>query len=41
MGASVERDEVRARRVVEAVELMRRLWSGHEGFLRPEPAPTA
>jgi len=39
MGASVERDEVRARRVVEAIELMRRLWSGHEGFLRPKPAP--
>src|SRR3989454_6028810 len=39
MGASVERDEVRARRVVETIELMRRLWSGHEGFLRPEPAP--
>ena len=39
IGASVERDEVRARRVVEAIELMRRLWSGDKGFLRPEPAP--
>ena len=39
LGASVERDEVRARRVVEAIELVRRLWSGHEGFLRAEPAP--
>ena len=39
MGAGVERDEVRAGRVVEAIELMRRLWSGHEGFLRPDPAP--
>ena len=23
----------------EAIELMRRLWSGHAGFLRPEPPP--
>jgi len=30
---------VRARKVVEAIELIRRLWSGHAGFLRPEPAP--
>src|SRR4029077_7273992 len=37
IGQSVERDEVRARKVVEAVGLMRRLWSGHAGFLRPEP----
>jgi alkanesulfonate monooxygenase SsuD/methylene tetrahydromethanopterin reductase-like flavin-dependent oxidoreductase (luciferase family) len=39
IGQSVERDEVRAGRVVEAIELMRRLWSGHAGFLRPEPPP--
>jgi alkanesulfonate monooxygenase SsuD/methylene tetrahydromethanopterin reductase-like flavin-dependent oxidoreductase (luciferase family) len=39
IGQAVERDEVRARRVVEAIELMHRLWSGHAGFLRPEPAP--
>jgi alkanesulfonate monooxygenase SsuD/methylene tetrahydromethanopterin reductase-like flavin-dependent oxidoreductase (luciferase family) len=39
VGQSVERDEVRARKVVEAVELIRRLWSGHAGFLRPEPPP--
>jgi len=25
--------------VVEAIELIRRLWSGHAGFLRPEPPP--
>ncbi len=25
--------------VVEAIELMRRLWSGHAGFLRPDPPP--
>jgi len=39
IGQSVERDAVRARKVVEAIELIRRLWSGHAGFLRPEPAP--
>jgi alkanesulfonate monooxygenase SsuD/methylene tetrahydromethanopterin reductase-like flavin-dependent oxidoreductase (luciferase family) len=39
IGASVERDEVRARRVAEAIETMRRLWSGADGFLRPEPPP--
>jgi alkanesulfonate monooxygenase SsuD/methylene tetrahydromethanopterin reductase-like flavin-dependent oxidoreductase (luciferase family) len=39
IGQSVERDEVRARKVVEAIELMRRLWSGHAGFLKPEPPP--
>ncbi len=39
IGATVERDEIRARRVVEAIELMRRLWSGDEGFLRPDPPP--
>ncbi|MGH7391143.1 MAG: LLM class flavin-dependent oxidoreductase [Candidatus Rokuibacteriota bacterium] len=39
IGAAVERDEVRARRVVEAIALMRRLWSGEHGFLRPDPAP--
>ena len=39
IGQSVERDAVRAGKVVEAIELMRRLWSGHAGFLRPEPPP--
>jgi alkanesulfonate monooxygenase SsuD/methylene tetrahydromethanopterin reductase-like flavin-dependent oxidoreductase (luciferase family) len=39
IGQSVERDAVRAQKVVEAIELMRRLWSGHAGFLRPEPPP--
>ena len=39
IGQSVERDEVRARKVVEAIELIRRLWSGQAGFLRPEPPP--
>jgi len=39
IGQTVERDEARARRVAEAIELMRRLWSGHAGFLKPEPPP--
>jgi alkanesulfonate monooxygenase SsuD/methylene tetrahydromethanopterin reductase-like flavin-dependent oxidoreductase (luciferase family) len=39
LGLSVERDEVRARRVAEAIEAIRRLWSGQSGFLRPEPPP--
>lgn len=39
IGATVERDEVRARRVVEAIALVRRLWSGERGFLQPDPAP--
>ncbi len=39
LGVTVERDEVRARRVAEAIAMMRRLWSGTSGFLRPEPAP--
>jgi alkanesulfonate monooxygenase SsuD/methylene tetrahydromethanopterin reductase-like flavin-dependent oxidoreductase (luciferase family) len=39
IGQSVERDAVRAQKVVDAIELMRRLWSGHAGFLRPEPVP--
>jgi alkanesulfonate monooxygenase SsuD/methylene tetrahydromethanopterin reductase-like flavin-dependent oxidoreductase (luciferase family) len=39
IGASVERDAVRAGRVAEAISLMRRLWSGHAGFLKPAPPP--
>ena len=39
IGQSVERDAVRAQKVVEAIELIRRLWSGHAGFLKPEPPP--
>jgi alkanesulfonate monooxygenase SsuD/methylene tetrahydromethanopterin reductase-like flavin-dependent oxidoreductase (luciferase family) len=39
IGQAVERDEVRARRVVEAIGLIRRLWSGEGGFLRPVPPP--
>lgn len=39
IGQAVERDETRAQRVVEAIGLVRRLWSGESGFLRPEPPP--
>jgi alkanesulfonate monooxygenase SsuD/methylene tetrahydromethanopterin reductase-like flavin-dependent oxidoreductase (luciferase family) len=39
IGADVAPDAVRAQRVVEAIALMRRLWSGADGFLRPEPPP--
>jgi alkanesulfonate monooxygenase SsuD/methylene tetrahydromethanopterin reductase-like flavin-dependent oxidoreductase (luciferase family) len=39
LGQAVERDEVRAGRVVEAIGVIRRLWSGESGFLRPEPPP--
>src|SRR5919204_1504292 len=39
IGQSVERDEVRAQRVVDAIGLIRRLWSGESGFLRPQPPP--
>src|SRR2546430_10084366 len=39
IGQTVERDEIRAHRVVEAIGLIRRLWSGESGFLRPEPPP--
>jgi len=39
IGQPVERDAVRAQKVVEAIDLMRRLWSGHAGFLRPDPPP--
>jgi alkanesulfonate monooxygenase SsuD/methylene tetrahydromethanopterin reductase-like flavin-dependent oxidoreductase (luciferase family) len=39
IGQTVERDGVRAQRVVDAIALMRRLWSGADGFLRPDPPP--
>jgi alkanesulfonate monooxygenase SsuD/methylene tetrahydromethanopterin reductase-like flavin-dependent oxidoreductase (luciferase family) len=39
MGATVARDAVRAQRVVETITLIRRLWSGAHGFLRPDPPP--
>lgn len=39
IGRHVEPDAVRAQRVVDAIALMRRLWRGEAGFLRPDPAP--
>ena len=39
IGQPVAGDAIRAGKVVEAIELMRKLWSGHAGFLKPEPAP--
>jgi alkanesulfonate monooxygenase SsuD/methylene tetrahydromethanopterin reductase-like flavin-dependent oxidoreductase (luciferase family) len=39
IGQTVERDDVRAGRVVDAIALIRRLWSGEHGFLRPDPPP--
>ena len=39
IGQTVERDAVRAQRVVDAIALIRRLWSGEKGFLRPDPPP--
>jgi alkanesulfonate monooxygenase SsuD/methylene tetrahydromethanopterin reductase-like flavin-dependent oxidoreductase (luciferase family) len=39
IGQTVERNAVRAQRVVDAITLIRRLWSGEQGFLRPDPAP--
>jgi alkanesulfonate monooxygenase SsuD/methylene tetrahydromethanopterin reductase-like flavin-dependent oxidoreductase (luciferase family) len=39
IGQTVERDAVRAQRVVDAIAVMRRLWSGEKGFLRPDPPP--
>ena len=39
IGQAVERDAVRAQRVVEAIALMRTLWAGEAGFQRPVPPP--
>jgi alkanesulfonate monooxygenase SsuD/methylene tetrahydromethanopterin reductase-like flavin-dependent oxidoreductase (luciferase family) len=39
IGQDVAPDAVRAQRVVEAIALIRRLWTGESGFLRPDPAP--
>ena len=39
IGQAVDRDAVRAQRVVDAIALVRRLWTGESGFLRPEPPP--
>jgi alkanesulfonate monooxygenase SsuD/methylene tetrahydromethanopterin reductase-like flavin-dependent oxidoreductase (luciferase family) len=39
IGQRVDTDVVRAQRVVDAITLIRRLWSGEAGFLRPDPPP--
>jgi len=39
IGQAVAGDAVRAQRVVDAITLMRRLWAGGAGFLRPDPPP--
>ena len=39
IGQDVASDAARAQRVVDAIELIRRLWSGASGFLRPDPPP--
>jgi alkanesulfonate monooxygenase SsuD/methylene tetrahydromethanopterin reductase-like flavin-dependent oxidoreductase (luciferase family) len=39
LGQPVAADAVRAQHVVDAIQSIRRFWSGHSGFLRPEPAP--
>jgi alkanesulfonate monooxygenase SsuD/methylene tetrahydromethanopterin reductase-like flavin-dependent oxidoreductase (luciferase family) len=39
IGQRVDGDAVRAQRVVDAIALMRRLWTGEAGFARPEPPP--
>ena len=39
IGQTVAGDEARAGRVVAAIALIRQLWSGESGFLRPDPPP--
>jgi alkanesulfonate monooxygenase SsuD/methylene tetrahydromethanopterin reductase-like flavin-dependent oxidoreductase (luciferase family) len=39
IGQPVDTDAVRAQRVVDAIALMRSLWAGTAGFLRPDPPP--
>jgi alkanesulfonate monooxygenase SsuD/methylene tetrahydromethanopterin reductase-like flavin-dependent oxidoreductase (luciferase family) len=39
IGQPVDGDAVRAQRVVDAIALIRTLWAGTAGFLRPAPAP--
>ncbi len=39
IGQVVEPDAARAQRVVDAITLVRRLWSGEHGFVRPDPPP--
>jgi alkanesulfonate monooxygenase SsuD/methylene tetrahydromethanopterin reductase-like flavin-dependent oxidoreductase (luciferase family) len=39
IGQAVDRDAARAQRVVDAITLIRKLWAGEAGFLRPQPPP--
>jgi alkanesulfonate monooxygenase SsuD/methylene tetrahydromethanopterin reductase-like flavin-dependent oxidoreductase (luciferase family) len=39
LGQPVAADAVRAQRVVDAIQSIRRFWSGEQGFLRTDPAP--
>jgi alkanesulfonate monooxygenase SsuD/methylene tetrahydromethanopterin reductase-like flavin-dependent oxidoreductase (luciferase family) len=39
IGQRVEPDAVRAQRVIDAIALLRHLWRGESGFLRPDPPP--
>jgi len=39
IGAKVDGDAARAQRVADAITLIRKLWSGASGFLRPDPPP--
>jgi alkanesulfonate monooxygenase SsuD/methylene tetrahydromethanopterin reductase-like flavin-dependent oxidoreductase (luciferase family) len=39
IGQRVEPDATRAQRVIDAIAVVRRLWSGEHGFLRPDPPP--
>ena len=39
IGQPVEGDAARAQKVVDAIALIRKLWAGEAGFLRPDPPP--
>ena len=39
IGQAVEGDAARAQKVVDAIALIRKLWAGEAGFLRPDPPP--
>jgi alkanesulfonate monooxygenase SsuD/methylene tetrahydromethanopterin reductase-like flavin-dependent oxidoreductase (luciferase family) len=39
IGQPVEHDAARAQHVVDAIALIRRLWTGEAGFARPDPVP--
>ena len=39
IGQDVGSDAARAQRVVDAIELIRQLWTGASGFIRPDPPP--